>query len=86
MIAFADNLPLVRLADKRAIKYERAWLERAVAEAAEEAGYDVGHALPRALSVLVAGGIREVVDDRRRHQRLQQADDGQRDRVGENDA
>ena len=40
MIAFADNLPLIRLPDKRAIKYERAWLERAVAEAAEEAGYD----------------------------------------------
>lgn len=39
MIAFADNLPLVRLSDKRAIKYERAWLERAVADAAEEAGY-----------------------------------------------
>lgn len=40
MIALADNLPLVRLADKRAVKYERAWLERAVAEAAEHAGYD----------------------------------------------
>lgn len=39
MIAFADNLPLVRLPDKRAVKYERAWLERAVAEAAEGAGY-----------------------------------------------
>ena len=39
MIAFADNLPLVRLADRRAVKYERVWLERAVAEAAEGAGY-----------------------------------------------
>lgn len=39
MIALADNLPLVRLPDKRAIKYERSWLERAVAEAAGNAGY-----------------------------------------------
>ena len=39
MIAFADNLPLVRLAYQRAVKYERVWLERAVAEAAEGAGY-----------------------------------------------
>ena len=40
MIAFADNLPLVRLSDKRAIRYERVWLERAVTEAAESAGYN----------------------------------------------
>ncbi len=40
MIAFADNLPLVRLSDKRAVKFERVWLERAVAEAAEAAGYE----------------------------------------------
>lgn len=40
MIALADNLPLVRLSDQRAVKYERVWLERAVAEAAEAAGYD----------------------------------------------
>jgi hypothetical protein len=39
VIAFADNLPLVRLSDQRAVKYERKWLERAVADAAEEAGY-----------------------------------------------
>ncbi len=39
MIAFADNLPLVRLSDQRAVKYDRLWLERAVAEAAEGAGY-----------------------------------------------
>lgn len=40
MIAFADNLPLVRLAGHRAVRYERAWLERAVAEAAGRAGYE----------------------------------------------
>lgn len=40
MIALADNLPLVRLSDKRAVRFERAWLERAVTEAAEGAGYD----------------------------------------------
>lgn len=39
MIALADNLPLVRLPDRRAVRYERAWLERAVAEAADRAGY-----------------------------------------------
>ncbi len=39
MIALADNLPLVRLPDKRAVRYDRAWLERSVVEAAAEAGY-----------------------------------------------
>lgn len=39
MIALADNLPLVRLPDRRAVRYERAWLERAVVAAAEGAGY-----------------------------------------------
>jgi hypothetical protein len=39
MIALADNLPLVRLADSRAVAFDRDWLERAVAAAAEEAGY-----------------------------------------------
>jgi hypothetical protein len=39
LIALADNLPLVRLSDQRAIKYERIWLEREVAEAAEGAGF-----------------------------------------------
>lgn len=39
MIALADNLPLVRLSNQRAVRYERVWLERAVAEAAEAAGY-----------------------------------------------
>lgn len=39
MIALADNLPLVRLPDRRAVKFERAWLERAVADAADHAGY-----------------------------------------------
>lgn len=39
MIALADNLPLVRLPDRRAVRYDRAWLERAVAEAADRAGY-----------------------------------------------
>ena len=39
MIALADNLPLVRLPDRRAVRFERAWLERAVAEAADHAGY-----------------------------------------------
>jgi len=39
MIALADNLPLVRLPDRRAVRFERLWLERAVAEAAEGAGY-----------------------------------------------
>lgn len=40
MIAFADNLPLVRLPDSRAVRFERAWMERAVCEAAETAGYN----------------------------------------------
>ena len=40
MIAFAENLPLIRLSDRRAVRYERAWLERAVADAAGAAGYD----------------------------------------------
>jgi hypothetical protein len=39
MIALADNLPLVQLPDKRAVKYDRVWLERAVVEAATRAGY-----------------------------------------------
>jgi hypothetical protein len=39
MIALADNLPLVRLPDSRAVRFEREWIERAVAEAAEGAGY-----------------------------------------------
>ncbi len=39
MIALADNLPLVQLADRRAVRFERAWFERAVVEAAESAGY-----------------------------------------------
>ncbi|MBU3665875.1 MAG: hypothetical protein FGM15_08395 [Chthoniobacterales bacterium] len=40
MIALADNLPLVRLSDSRAVRFERHWLERAVADAAGAAGYD----------------------------------------------
>lgn len=40
MIALAENLPLIRLSDRRAVRYERAWLERAVADAAGAAGYD----------------------------------------------
>ncbi|MFZ4482794.1 MAG: hypothetical protein ACOYOL_02290 [Chthoniobacterales bacterium] len=40
MIALADNLPLVRLSDKRAVRFDRAWLQSAVAEAASQAGYD----------------------------------------------
>lgn len=39
MIALADNLPLVRLADRRAVRFDRAWLERAVSDAATGAGY-----------------------------------------------
>ncbi len=39
MIALADSLPLVRLTDRRAVRFERAWLERAVATAADGAGY-----------------------------------------------
>jgi len=39
VIALADNLPLVRLPDSRAVRFEREWIERAVAEAAEGAGY-----------------------------------------------
>jgi hypothetical protein len=39
VIALSDNLPLVRLPDQRAVRFERAWLERAVAEAADRAGY-----------------------------------------------
>ena len=39
MIALADNLPLVQLPDKRAVRYDRVWLERAIVEAAAEAGY-----------------------------------------------
>lgn len=39
MIALADNLPLVQLTGRRAVRFERAWLERAVATAAESAGY-----------------------------------------------
>lgn len=39
MIALADNLPLVRLSDRRAVRFERRWIEKAVAEAAEAAGY-----------------------------------------------
>jgi hypothetical protein len=40
MIAFFDNLPLVRLSDRRTVRFERVWIERAVAEAAESAGYE----------------------------------------------
>lgn len=39
MIALADNLPLVRLENGRAVGFDRAWLERAVSEAAARAGY-----------------------------------------------
>lgn len=39
MIALADNLPLVRLPDERAVHFERRWIERAIVSAAEQAGY-----------------------------------------------
>jgi hypothetical protein len=40
MIALADNLPLVRLSDQRAVRFDRTWLENAVAVAAGNAGYE----------------------------------------------
>lgn len=39
MIALADNLPLIRLPDRRAIRFERPWMTHAVSEAAKQAGY-----------------------------------------------
>jgi len=40
MIAFRDNLPLVRFDDGRVIHFEPQWLSRAVATAASQAGYE----------------------------------------------
>lgn len=40
MIAFRDNLPLVRFDDGRVIHFEPQWLSRAVATAASRAGYE----------------------------------------------
>lgn len=39
MIAFKDNLPLVRFHDGHVMNFERAWLSRALVRAAEAAGY-----------------------------------------------
>lgn len=39
MIAFKDNLPLVRFGDGRVMPFERAWLAGSLAQAAEHAGY-----------------------------------------------
>ncbi len=39
MIAFRDNLPLVRFSDGKVIPFERHWLAASLARAAERAGY-----------------------------------------------
>ena len=39
MIAFRDNLPLIRFEDGRVVHFERQWLARAVVDAASRAGY-----------------------------------------------
>jgi len=54
MIALADNLPLVQLPDQRAVRFERAWLERAVMSAAESAGYTQWWLTPHVAESVVA--------------------------------
>jgi hypothetical protein len=63
-----------RLADHRAARH-----------AAEQSGNDVGDALAARLAVFVAGGVGEVIDDLRGHQRFQQTHHRETDRVGEDD-
>ncbi len=57
----------------------------AARHAADEACGDVGNALAHALAVLVALGVRQVIHDGRGHQRLQQADHHEGERVREDD-
>jgi len=63
-----------RLADHRAARH-----------AAEEAGDDVGDALAARLAVLVRRRLGDVVHELGRHQRLEQADCGERQRVRQDD-
>lgn len=63
MIALADNLPLVRLSDARAVRFERAWLERAVADAAEAAGYNRWWLVPHVAESVTSYLEREFEDN-----------------------
>ena len=79
----AQNVEMRVRAPRRLHVDHRLADHRAARHAAEEAGDDVGDALAARLAVLVGAGLGDVVDELGGHQRLEQADRRERERVRE---